>query len=437
MRGFFENGGALAVISRALGQGARSARVSIRTSSSSQGLVLSAMDVGAFGNRLQVEISSATRRGFRVRVREAPAIAGAPQVSLLEDFDNISVDGGSAVLRFIEYVNQRSSWIRASVSTEPLNDREEMPPPLGTWQLEHGTDGVITANALLGTGETVSDLGSRGGLAALEHALDIGLVCIPDLVQPWLAAKDRERVLAALLAHCKDRQAVAVLAAATSDDELLRVRAPCDSAIAIAVWPWISVASADARQAVIVPPVGHVGGAISSSDRRRGFHNPPSPSVLRGALGTAPEIAGTNDELAELALGADRRGINLLATVDGKPQAFLRPLITTALAEDDRDPARSRFLMFVVRRVRSGLSWLIFEPRSKEVERRICQQVDEFLHKLWTNGALGGSSPEEAYRLTVEESASHLSYELSLQLTLAPRNDIFTLILLLPSSDAF
>jgi hypothetical protein len=434
VRGFFENGGAFAVIARAAGQGARRAQASIRLNPAGHALVVSAKDMGTYGNRLQVELSPATRKGIRVRIREAQTSAGAPQ-SLLEDFDNVPVDGGPPVLLLVDYVNRRSQWIVASVSAEPLTIGDGTPPPLGSWRLQDGADGLVTAESLLGTNEPHEDARLRSGLTGLKMSWHCGLVCIPDLSQPWLKAEDRARVTAALLAHCADEGAVAVLAAGTSNDELMRVQAPCDSAVGIAAWPWLSVLSADAKQEVVVPPDGHVAGAIARSDRRQGVHKPPTPCALAGTLRTAPSIAATDEERAELGLEAERRGFNLLAMVDGKPQAFLRPLISTALAETARDPTRSRLLMLISRRIRDGVMWVTFERCSKEVEQKIFQQVEEFLHKLWKVGALGGTSPEEAYRVTVAEDESRSRYQLEIQLTFAPNREMMSIRYVLHAFD--
>lgn len=435
VRGFFENGGTFAVIARATGQGARRARASIPLNPAGHALTFSARDMGSYGNRLQVEISSATRKGVRLRVREAQVTADAPRESLLEDFDNVPLDGGPPVLLLVEYVNRRSQWIVASVSAEPSTIGDGTLPPLGTWRLLDGADGVITAESLLGTNEQHEDPRLRSGLIGLKMSWHCGLVCIPDLSQRWLQAEDRERVTAALLAHCAAERAVAVLAAGTSSDDLMRVHAPCDSAVAIAAWPWLSVLSADAKQEAVVPPDGHVAGAIARFDRRQGVHKPPTLCALAGTLGTAPSIAGTDEQRAELGLEAERRGFNLLAVVDGKPQAFLRPLITTALSESGRDPTRSRLLMFISRRIRDGLMWTTFERPSKEVKQKIFQQVEEFLHELWKMGALGGKSPEEAYRVTVEEDGSSSGYQLEMQLTFAENLEMMHICYQLPRFD--
>jgi hypothetical protein len=372
--------------------------------------------VGACGNRLQVELSAATRKGVRIRVREVEVSAGAPCLSALEDFDNVPIDGGPPVLLLVDYINRCSQWISASISPEPPASGEASPPPSGAWQLQGGADGNVTAGSFL------------SGLAALKMSWHCGLVCIPDLSQSWLKAEDRAQITAAVLAHCADEQAVAVLAAATSHDELMRVHAPCDSALAIAAWPWLTVSSSDGKQGVVVPPDGHFAGAIARSDRRRGVHKQPAPCALAGTRQTVPSIAGTDEQRADYALEADRRGFNLLAMADGKPLAFSSPLITTALAESDKDATRSRLRLFIIRHVRLGLMWVTFERQGEEVERRMRQQVEEFLHKLWKLGALGGASPEEAYRVTVEADPSGSVYLLGMQMT-APSNSIthFTL----------
>jgi hypothetical protein len=399
------------VVARAVGEGAAPAQASIRLTPAGQALVLSARDVGAWGNRLQVELSAATRKGVRIRVRELEVSAGAPRLSALEDFDNVAIDGGPPVLLLVDYINRCSQWISASVSPEPLTSKDAPPPASGTWQLQGGADGSVTAESFL------------SGLAALKMSWHCGLVCMPDLSQSWWKAEDRERVTAAVLAHCSDELTVAVLAAATSTDELMRVHAPCDSAVAIAAWPWLSVSTSDGKQGVVVPPDGHFAGAIARSDRRRGVHKQPVPCALAGTLQTIPSIAGSDERRAEYALEADRRGFNLLATADGKPQVFSSPLITTALAEIDKDATSARLRMFIVRQVRLGLMWVTFERQGEEVERRMRQQVEEFLHKLWKLGALGGASPEEAYRVTVEADPSGSVYLLGMQMT-APSNSI-------------
>jgi len=437
VRGFFENGGAFAVIARAVGQGARPAQASIRLNPAGQALVLSARDVGTYGNRLQVEFSSATRKGIRVRIRGAQVSAGAPRESLLEDFDNVLVDAGPPVLQLSEYLNRRSQWIVASVSPEPLTNGDGTLQLSGTWPLRDGTDGIVTAESLLGTIEPHEHPRGRGGLAGLKMSWDCGLVCIPDLSHSWLKVEDRERVTAALLAHCKDAQALTVLAAATSNDELMQVHAPCDSAVAIATWPWLSVLSNDGKQAVVVPPDGHVAGALARADRRHGVHKPPPPCALAGTLRTAPSIAATDEQRAEHALEAERRGVNLLAMVDGKPQAFIRPLISTALAEIARDPIRSRLIMFISRRIRLDLMWVTYERRSKEVQQRILQQVEELLHKLWQLGALAGTSRETAYEVKVEEDVSSSGYLLRMQLTFPPHYEKMGMHYLIGAIDDF
>lgn len=412
VRGFFENGGAFAVISRAVGQGARRAQASIQLSPAGQALVLSARNMGAYGNRLHVRISAATRKGLRISIfeRESP----------LEDFDNVPIDGGQPALMLVEYVNKQSKWIAASVSTEPPAHADATLP--GNWQLQDGADGVPTAESFL------------GGLAGLRKSWDCGLVCIPDVIRSSLQAEERERITAALLAHCVEEQAIALLAAATSSDELMRVRAPCDSALAIATWPWLSVLSVDGKQAVVVPPDGHIAGAIARSEKQHGLHKQPTLRALAGTLRTIPSIEGSAEQRAEYALEADRRGFNLLTMVDGEVHAFSRPLITTALAEADKDPIRSRLLMFIYRRIRLGLAWVYFESRGAEVEREVRRQVEEFLHKLWKLGALGDTSPEEAYRVSIEEDQSRPGYQLQMQLTLATKH-VVQLVCYLPWGD--
>jgi len=112
--------------------------------------------------------------------------------------------------------------------------------------------------------------------------------------------------------------------------------------------------------------------------------------------------------------------------------AFLRPSITTAMATTDRESSRSRLVPFVLRRTHYALQdWVLFESHSRALEQRIVRWVEEFLHKLWTHGALVGASHDEAYRATLEEDPTdpESSYLLTMQLSLAPDGYVVSLVL--------
>src|SRR5207253_642698 len=56
-----------------------------------------------------------------------------------------------------------------------------------------------------------------------------------------------------------------------------------------------------------------------------------------------------------------------------------------------------RLLIFLEASIDSGLQWVVFEPNAEPLWARVTSAIESFLTVVWRNGALEGTTPEEAF----------------------------------------
>jgi phage tail sheath protein FI len=78
---------------------------------------------------------------------------------------------------------------------------------------------------------------------------------------------------------------------------------------------------------------------------------------------------------------------------------------TDTLARDpDLAPITTRSLLILVRRlVRREGPALVFENNTPLLRRRIAEQLDDVLRRLFNRGAFAGATPSEGYRIVADE----------------------------------
>ena len=67
-----------------------------------------------------------------------------------------------------------------------------------------------------------------------------------------------------------------------------------------------------------------------------------------------------------------------------------------------------RLVIYLERSIEQGLQWVGFEPNDVATWKRVTQSVQEFLSRVWRDGALQGKKPEEAYFVKCEMTQNDL-----------------------------
>jgi hypothetical protein len=165
-----------------------------------------------------------------------------------------------------------------------------------------------------------------------------------------------------------------------------------DGGFGAVYYPWIKARDPlNPSQIINVPPSGHMAGIWARTDATRGVHKAPANESIRGALDvvhrlTRPEHGILNDAGVNAIRFYSREGVRVMGarTLDD-PSGEYRYL-----------PVR-RTVTMIEESIEQSMRWVIFEPNDQTLWQKIRRDVTAFLTRIWRDGALMGSTPEEAF----------------------------------------
>lgn len=420
-RGFFENGGQRLFVARVA---AKAAGLAVAGLPGAPGVTtIQAIGPGSWGNNVLLSVSPATAaenelkkppadqtevaKWFRIRVlyyREGvpapfidptskdPAVLANPKRKLPdadEEFDNLSADPTKS--------NFAKSIINDSSHLIQVLDCLGVPAPalFPTVVLKNGGN-YIAASADDYVNEGVDDPEARRGLAALCDIREISLMSIPDEVMlKVLGAKLQDKCDA-----MKDR--FAILTDQGPTPNVPSIRPLRDSSYGAYYYPWVRVtASHTPEGSKLVPANGHVTGIYARSDVERGVHKAPANEVVRGIItrdlngGMKPLSHTLNKQEHDL---LNPRGVNVIRDFrsDGRDIRVWGARTMTSDAMWKYINVR-RLFIFIEQSIDRGTQWAVFEPNSEITWISLRTAIANFLRTVWHNGALMGTTEEEAF----------------------------------------
>ncbi len=402
--GYFNNGGGRCYVTRlpdgAGGEEAPSAAqvaLPAQAKPSIESLMVTALEPGMSG--ISVEITKPS--GEEVSEDQFSFIVrrGATE----EVFENVTLKRGREVRNLVQVVNKESKLVRVAEKESTLSLLERTPSP-GTYPL---TTAPSTALVEVSSGTVIGDAAARTGMAGMEAAEDVTMVCIPDLMALYQAGKlpmDGVRaVQQAMLDHCarmKDRVAILDCPPGMSPQQIKDWRmkeAGYDSKYAALYYPWIKVANPlGDGETVPVPPCGHMAGIYARSDTERGVHKAPANEIVRGALGLETKITKSEQD------SLNPVGINCIRAFPGRG---IRVWGARTLSSDGawRYINVRRLFNFIEKSIELGTQWVVFEPNDMDLWERIKRDIRAFLTRVWRDGALFGATPAEAFYVKCDE----------------------------------
>jgi uncharacterized protein len=158
-------------------------------------------------------------------------------------------------------------------------------------------------------------------------------------------------------------------------------------------YPWIKVPNPrNGGKPILVPPCGHVMGVWGRNDETRGVYKAPANEVPKGVIGLAYDTNFREQELL------NPLGINCIRNF---PNRGIRIWGARTLVEPDKTEWRyisvRRLMSYIEKSIELGTQWAVFEPNDEDLWARVRRTVSNFLERLWREGALFGSSPEQAF----------------------------------------
>jgi uncharacterized protein len=415
VRGFFDNGGQRLYVARVIGAGADTATGEFGGGAGPT--VIQASGPGGWGNRIRIAIRQASAsttlpagdpnpasQWFRILVlyyREVPDPLIDPtdpnelanplrrDPDAFEDFDNLTHDPTRS--NFVTtVVNSASRLIRLLACPGPpdLVDFDA-----GVLAGTPGTDAPADLNAFIGDAADPED---RTGLEGLLTIRDISLMSLPDEVND-------PNLTNALLDRCegmKDR--FAVLNETTDGVDFQVIGRHRDSTYGGLYYPRIRVLAPHTPEGYrLVPPSGHIMGIFARTDIERGVHKAPANEVIRGMV--SRDLNGGRKPLSHTLSKREHdilnpKGVNVIRDfrADGRDIRVWGARTMSSDAMWKYINVR-RLFIFIEQSIDRGTQWAVFEPNSETTWIAIRTSITNFLRTVWRNGALMGTTQDEAF----------------------------------------
>src|SRR4051794_360386 len=391
--GFFQNGGNLCWIVRVGDDGGSNGsgpvpRAALPAAADASVETYGAVALNA-GSEVEVEIVEEPSAGdgadktYTVRVSSG---------SEKEEFTGLSTKKGRTNLA--TKVNAQSKLIKIEETGASLPEAQRA-PATGTFKLSSPS---IAPSAVKGT-HFAGDVAKRKGLGGLAAVDEITMVVAPDIVK--LIGDDGDDtqfrdLQGKLIAHAEgagDRMAILDTPPNLLPQEVLEWRmntAGCDSKFAALYYPWIEVQDPLTNQPIMVPPSGHVAGLWCRTDSTRGVHKAPANEVALGANGLGFQVTQAEQG------GLNKVGINCIRAFPGRG---IRVWGARTMSSDPewRYINVRRLFNFVSESIMEGTQWSVFEPNDEKLWIQLRIAASNFLTRVWNDGALFGSTPDQAF----------------------------------------
>ncbi|MFD1686066.1 phage tail sheath C-terminal domain-containing protein [Halobellus litoreus] len=310
----------------------------------------------------------------------------APDPDVEELYDNLSPIAASS-----DHYGTTLSGNSTLVDVVDENSRDDGPRPAnGTvWLDADFPNEAVEAGDYDGDAVDPDD---RTGFAAFEQVDEITMVCVPDEHEYSSGLSGK------VVTHCTgmgDR--VAILNSPPSPDPPGALQPTERSDFAAFYYPWLTVGHPETGRDQDVPPGGHVAGIYARSDQEQGVHKAPANEQVRGIRGLQKTVS--KGDQASL----NPRGVNCIRTFRGRGTRVWGARTTSS------DPAWKyvnvrRLFLFVEESIDEGTQWVVFEPNDEQLWARVRQTIRNFLTSVWQDGALMGTTPEQAFYVKCDRS---------------------------------
>jgi phage tail sheath protein FI len=392
---YFENGGHTAVIVRVSNGGSRA---TIDLPCGPGTLVLEANSPGSDENlRVSVDydgIADHETDRFNMvvqRVRQP----GSELVEDQEFFTRLSIDPESKRHVADLLLGSQLVRVRGAVPAERPDRTLSSRPGAAVAYIDANADG--NDGAPLTDYDVIGSAAGATGLFALSAIEQFNLLCIPAL------SPDRDTGPVTLLAaarYCLQRRAILIVdppadwhTADEARDGLQRLNFASENVAVF--YPRVFATDPETAQKFPIGPCGAVAGMIARGDERASLWQALTGegTLLRG---TRPVTTLEPEEVDVLASA----GINAIAPCR---TSFAVASRARTLAQEDwrrsgwSDFAARRTALYVIGSIERGTRWVIFEKNEPRLWARVHNQVAEFLHELYKEGAFPGDTPEQAY----------------------------------------
>ena len=232
--------------------------------------------------------------------------------------------------------------------------------------------------------------GNKTGIKALE---DIDAVSI--IAAPGITDEDVQNELILQCELLKDRFAILDGPGDSSDlEDIKAFRSRYDTKYAALYFPWLLRNDPLDDVNIYVPPAGYLAGIYARSDVERGVHKAPANEVVKGIKDLKYSLNKREHDI----LNPYPVNINVIRDFRSSNRGIRVWGARCITSDSDWKYVNVRRLfIFIEESIEKGTQWVVFEPNDEPLWARVRRSVTNFLTRVWRDGALQGSTPEEAF----------------------------------------
>jgi hypothetical protein len=174
-------------------------------------------------------------------------------------------------------------------------------------------------------------------------------------------------------------------------------------------YPWLSVkdptSTGPIPRTILIPPSGAMAGIYARTDSERGVHKAPANTDVRGVLGLERVLSDGQQGPLNLA------GVDVLRIFPGAAQVTVWGARTTVNKDitDWRYVNVRRLMIYIEQSIEEGIRWAVFEPNGLPLWQKLKRTLNEFLTRVWHDGALFGATADKAFYVRIDEALNPAS----------------------------
>ncbi|MDF2881818.1 MAG: Phage tail sheath protein [Clostridiaceae bacterium] len=251
----------------------------------------------------------------------------------------------------------------------------------------NGSSASLSAADFIGTD---NGPGKRTGIQAFIDNDVVSIMAVPGITDP--------NVQLMLVAHCENLASRFAVLDIPQDlkkvNDVTVHRNIFDSNYAALYHPWVQVFDALDKKNMYMPPSGSIMGIYARSDNTRGVHKAPANEVVKGCSGLDCQYnKGEQDIL-------NPKGVNLIRSFPGQGIRVWGARTCSSNGLWKYVNVR-RLFIYLEESIKANTNWVVFEPNDELLWIRVSRTIEAFLTTLWRNGALMGSTTDEAFYVKI------------------------------------
>lgn len=159
------------------------------------------------------------------------------------------------------------------------------------------------------------------------------------------------------------------------------------------------VLSGISKKMNLMPPAAAMAGLYTMTDNTRGVWKAPANMSMNAVI--APSVNLSHDDQQDLNVTLTGKSINAIRSFTGEGTIVWGARTLDGNSQDWRYISVRRTMIYMEQSIKAAAKAYVFEPNDAKTWMSINTMISNFLSDVWKQGGLAGSTPAEAFSVSV------------------------------------